>query len=183
MMKMWRLPLLLLLALPAWAQEWKVDYGRSEVRFTIKQMNVPVDGGFGRFLVKADFEAGKPESGRFMVEVDMSSISTGSEEGDGEARRPAWFDVARHPKARFEARKVRRDGPGRFTLLGDLTLKGKSKPFTAALVLTPQKDGGWLAAGRFILKRNDFDIGGGEWADPSVVANEVDGRFRVMLQP
>jgi polyisoprenoid-binding protein YceI len=64
-----------------------------------------------------------------------------------------------------------------------LALKGRSKPFAAALTLTPQRDGGWLAAGRFALKRTDFDIGGGEWADPSVVANEVDGRFRILLIP
>jgi hypothetical protein len=51
------------------------------------------------------------------------------------------------------------------------------------LVLTPQKDGGWLANGRFALKRTDFDIGGGEWADPSVVANEIDGRFNMTLIP
>ncbi|HNF89353.1 MAG TPA: YceI family protein [Thiobacillaceae bacterium] len=178
----WNL-LLVLVALPAWAQDWKVDYGRSELRFTVRQMNVPVEGGFRKFSVDAAFDPAKPEQGRFKVEVDMASVDTGSEEGNSEARRPAWFDVARHPKALFVSREIRKDGPGRFTVNGDVSIKGRSRPFSAALTLTPKREGGWLAAGRYALKRTDFDIGGGEWADPSVVANEIDGRFRLLLLP
>jgi polyisoprenoid-binding protein YceI len=48
---------------PAWAQDWKVDYGKSEIRFVIKQMNVPVEGGFKRFNVQAKFDAAKPSRG------------------------------------------------------------------------------------------------------------------------
>lgn len=175
--------LLAALALPAWSQDWKVDYGKSEIRFTIRQMNVPVEGGFKRFQVMAAFDAAKPEQGQFRVEVDVAGIDTGSEEGDGEARRPAWFDAARHPKAVFVSKSIRRDGPGRYTMQGEMTVKGKTRPLVAPLVLAPQRDGGWLASGRFALKRSDFDIGGGEWSDPSVVANEVDGRFKVVLMP
>jgi len=92
---------LTLLALPVAAQDWKVDYGRSQIGFTIKQMNVPVEGGFNRYTVKAMFDTGKPEQGTFEVELDIASINTGSEEGDDEAKRPAWFDTKRFPKARF----------------------------------------------------------------------------------
>lgn len=172
-----------LLVAPSWAQDWKVDYARSELRFVIKQMNVPVEGGFGRFTLQAAFEPLKPETGQFRVEVDMASVNTGSAEGDGEARRPAWFDTAKHPKALFVSDGIRREGPGRFTMTGDLTVKGRTRSLTVPLVLQPQRQGGWLANGRFALKRSDFDIGGGEWADPSVVANEVEGRFKILLMP
>lgn len=182
-MKMLWTVVLALLAYPAWAQDWKVDYGRSEIRFVIKQMNVPVDGGFKRFNVQSAFDPSKPELGQFRVEVDVASIDTGSEEGDGEAKRPAWFDATRHPKALFVSKAIRRDGPGRFTMIGDITVKGRTRPLSLPLVLSPQKGGGLLASGRFALKRTDFDIGGGEWADPSVVANEIDGRFKMMLIP
>lgn len=182
-MKMvWQL-LPMVLAFPAWAQDWKADYGRSEIRFVIKQMNVPVEGGFKRFNVQAVFDPSKPESGQFRVEVDVASIDTGSEEGDGEAKRPAWFDATRHPKALFVSKAIRRDGPGRFTMTGDMIVKGRTRSLSVPLVLIPQRDGGWLANGRFALKRSDFDIGGGEWADPSVVANEIDGHFKMMLLP
>jgi polyisoprenoid-binding protein YceI len=173
----------LLLAQPSWAQEWKVDHGKSQIRFVIKQMNVPVEGGFGRFNVRAAFDPNRPETGQFRVDVEVASIDTGSEDGDGEAKRPAWFDVARFPKAHFVSREVRRDAAGRFTMIGDITVKGRARPLAVPLQLTAQREGGWLASGRFSLKRSDFDIGGGEWADPSVVANEVEGRFRILLIP
>lgn len=178
----WSLILAVLVS-PSWAQDWKVDYPKSELRFVIKQMNVPVEGGFGRFSVQAAFDPAKPESGQFRIEVDMASVDTGSAEGDGEARRPAWFDTAKHPKALFVSKTIRRDGPGRFTVTGDLTVKGRTRSVAVPLVLQPQRSGGWLANGRFALKRTDFDIGGGEWADPSVVANEVDGRFKILFMP
>ena len=183
MMRMLWFVLLAVSALPSWAQEWKVDYARSEIRFVIKQMNVPVDGGFGRFTVTPVFDPSRPETGQFRVEVDVASIDTGSEEGNGEARRPAWFDAARYPKARFVSTAIQRDGPGRYTMTGDVTVKGRTKSIAVPLVLVPQKPGGWLASGRFALKRSDFGIGGGEWNDPSVVADDIDGRFKILLLP
>jgi polyisoprenoid-binding protein YceI len=182
-MKMLWYGVLALFAFPAWAQDWKVDYGRSELRFVIKQMNVPVEGGFGKFAVSAAFDAAKPELGQFRVEVDVASIDTGSEDGNGEVKRPAWFDAARYPKAMFVSKSIRKDGSGRYTLAGDMMVKNHTKSIVVPLVLMPQRDGGWLASGRFTLKRSDFDIGGGEWADPSVVAEAVDGRFKIFLLP
>ncbi len=173
----------LLLTHPARAEAWKVDYGRSEIRFVIKQMNVPMEGGFSRFKVDAAFEPSKPEMGQFRVEIDVASIDTGSEEGNGEAKRPAWFDTGRHPKALFVSKTITKDGQGRFTMTGDMTVKGRTKSSSLPLLLQPQRQGGWLANGRFALKRTDFEIGGGEWADPAVVANEIDGRFKIVLIP
>lgn len=174
---------LTLLALPVAAQDWKVDYGRSQIGFTIKQMNVPVEGGFGRYTVKAMFDTGKPEQGTFEVELDIASINTGSDEGDDEAKRPAWFDTKRFPKARFVSKSIKREGTGRYTVSGDLTLKGRTLPLTTPVVLTPQRDGGWLVSGLAKLKRSQYDIGGGEWADPNVVADDLEARYKILLKP
>lgn len=176
--------LLLLLALgtlPAAAQDWKMDAGRSHISFAIRQMNVPTEGGFKRFVARATFDPASPEAGRLQIEVDLGSIDTGSEEGDVEVRRPVWFDTARHPKATFVSRSVRKEANGTYSAVGDLSIKGRTRPFTAPFSLVRQPGGGFLAEGRFPLKRSDFDIGAGEWND--VVANEADIRFRIMLLP
>jgi polyisoprenoid-binding protein YceI len=171
------------LSIPAFAQDWKVDTSKSQIGFVIKQMNVPVEGGFSRYSVKAVFDPAKPETGQFQVELDIASINTGSEEGDGEAKRPAWFDTARYPKAVFISKSIKKDGAGRYTVSGDLTLKGRTRPLIAPFLLTPQRGGGWLASGRVSLKRSQFDIGGGEWADPSVVADDLEARFKILMNP
>jgi polyisoprenoid-binding protein YceI len=182
MKKLWLL-VLALFVVPAAAQDWKVDAAKSQIGFVIKQMNVPVEGGFGRFSVKADFDPANPELGFFRVDIDIASINTGSEDGDGEAKRPAWFDTARFPKASFVSKAIKKDAAGRYSVSGDLTIKGRTRPLTVPFMLIPQRGGGWLASGRVVLKRSSFDIGGGEWADPSVVADDLEVRFKILLNP
>ncbi|MDO9225989.1 MAG: YceI family protein [Rhodocyclaceae bacterium] len=178
-MKIWAV-VLMCLALPALAQDWKLDPAKSQVRFVIKQMNVPTEGGFRRLVAHANFDPAKPESGRFRVDVDTASIDTGSAEGDDEVKRPAWFDTKNHPWASFIAKSVRRDAEGRYTAFGDLAIKGQSRPLAAPFTLT-RHGAGWLAQGRFVLKRGSYGIGGGDWAD--VVADDLEVRFNLVLLP
>jgi polyisoprenoid-binding protein YceI len=168
------------LPLSVLAQDWKVDAGKSQVRFAIKQMNVPTEGGFRRFTAQASFDPAKPEAGRFRVDVDTASIDTGSAEGDDEVKRPAWFDVKNHPWAIFIARSVRHDAEGRYTAFGDLSIKGQSRALAVPFTLTRQGNG-WQAVGRFPLKRSAYGIGGGDWAD--VVADDLEVRFNLVLFP
>ncbi len=101
--------LLLILAcitLPAAAAEWKMDAAQSRLGFSLKQMNVPTEGGFKRFLATATFDPASPETGQFRVDVDIDSIDTGSDEGDQEVKRPVWFDTARYPRATFVSNRV-----------------------------------------------------------------------------
>ncbi len=173
--------LLLCLAAPAWAQDWKLDAGKSQVRFAIRQMNVPSEGGFKRFAAQASFDPARVEAGRFLFEVDVASIDTGSDEGDVEVQRPIWFDAARYPKAVFVSKRVTKQANGSYIVQGELTIKGRTRPFPVPLTLLRQPGGTWLAEGRFPLKRSDFGIGGGEWND--VVADEADVRFTIVLLP
>ncbi len=182
-MKKYGLLVLALCAGSVAAKDWQVDFGKSRIGFVIKQMNVPVEGSFGRYSVKATFDPAKPELGLFRVDLDVASIDTGSAEGNDEAKRPAWFDTARYPKASFVSRSIRRDDAGIYTASGDFTLKGRTQSMTVPFILTPQRNGGWLASGRVALKRSQFDIGGGEWADPSVVADDLEARFKILLNP
>lgn len=175
------LMLLVLIALPAAAQDWTMDPGKSQVAFAIKQMNVPTEGGFKRFAARASFDPARPEAGRFQIEVDINSIDTGTDDGDAEVKRPVWFDSARHPRATFVSKSVRKEANGSYTALGDMTIKGQTRAFAAPFSLVSQPGGGYVAQGRFPLKRSDFGIGGGDWDE--VVANEADIRFKITLLP
>lgn len=171
----------LLLATSTPAQDWKVDYARSWVRFTSKQMNVPMPGGFKRFTASARFDAKQPEAGAYRVEVEVASIDTGSTDGDDEVKRPAWFDAARHPKASFTTRAIQKTAQG-YLAQGDMTVKGQSRPASLSFTLKPLGQG-WQADGRYVIKRSAFGIGGGEWSDPAIVADEVPVDFRLVLTP
>lgn len=172
---------LLLASVAVQAQDWKVDYGKSRVSFVIRQMNVPVEGGFKRFTAQANFDPARVENAKIRVDLEMASIDTGSAEGDDEVRRPLWFDMARHPRASFVSKSVARQADGRYLARGDLAIKGRNRSVAVPFSLVRQAGGAWLAEGKLPVNRADFGIGGGDWND--VVANEAEARFLIWLTP
>ncbi len=155
-----------------------VDQGKSTITFVSKQMNVPVEGKFGRFSVQLAFDAAKPTEGRVQVELDLSSIDTGSEEANDEVKGKGWFDVKNHPTARFVSSAVRSVGPGRYELAGKLTIKGHTRDVVAPFTFKPAGQGA-VFDGAFVLKRLDYAVGEGVWSDTDTVANEVQVKFRI----
>lgn len=179
-----RTPLLALaiaLSLPADAQApRKIDPARSYIRFVSKQMNVPVEGQFKRFDATIAFDPAKPQATKAEFEVDLGSIDLGNAEGETEAKRRAWLNVETFPKARFVAASVTQAGPGKYTAAGPLTLKGVSQNITAPFTLA-ESGGARTVEGQFTLKRLQFKIGEGPWADTETVADDVLVRFRFTL--
>ena len=164
---------------PGYAQRVNaVDQDKSTITFVSKQMNVPVEGKFGKFSVQLAFDAAKPNEGRVQVELDLSSIDTGSEEANDEVKSKGWFDVKNHPTARFVSSAVKSLGPGRYELSGKLTIKGRTRDVVAPFTFKPAGQGA-LFDGAFVLKRLDFAIGEGVWSDTDTVANEVLVKFRI----
>jgi len=155
-----------------------VELDKSTITFVSKQMNVPVEGKFGRFTVQLAFDAAKPNEGRVQVELDLSSIDTGSEEANDEVKGKGWFDVKTYPSARFVSSTVKSLGSGRYELAGKLTIKGRTKDVVAPFAFKPAGQGA-VFEGAFVLKRLDYAIGEGAWSDTDTVANEVQVKFRI----
>lgn len=151
---------------------------RSTLAFEFGQMGVPVKGGFKRFATELRFDPARPEAGRARIEIDLGSIDAGSPEADEEAAGKLWFNSAVFPKATFVSSGVRALGGNRYALHGTLTLKGRRRPLIVPVTYTPGREGATFD-GAFVLKRLDFGIGEGMWADVSAVANEVRVRFRI----
>ena len=60
--------------------------------------------------------------------IDASTINTDNEDRDGHLRSPDFFDVAQYPEITFEATEVRVGEGGRLMLVGDLTMRGVTRP-------------------------------------------------------
>ncbi len=168
-------------AFPALAQSpQKVAVDKSQIRFAFKQMNVPVEGRFRKFDATVAFDPKKPEATKAEFEVDLGSIDLGSPEGETEAKRRPWLNVEAFPRAKFVATAVKANGPGRYEATGPLTIKGLSQNITAPFTLV---DAGGMRTveGQFALKRLQFKIGEGVWADTETVADEVTVRFKFVI--
>ncbi|MFN6997756.1 MAG: YceI family protein [Aquincola tertiaricarbonis] len=170
----------LVAAAPAWAQPAKLVPAQSEIQFTSRQMGVPVDGKFRKFDAQVDFDPKKPETARIALSIDLASINLGAPESEAEVVKPLWFNVAKFPQASFTSTGVKATGPGKFDVTGKLNIKGNVRDMTVPVVLT-QAGGATTATGGFVLKRTDFKIGEGEWADTSMVANDVQVKFKLQL--
>lgn len=184
-MRNWLSLLLLCLALPASAADFTVlRPQQSSIAFVSKQMGVPVDGSFRKFTAAFKVDPAKPEQGSARIGIDLASIDTGNDEANAEVAGKAWFDTKAYPTASFVSGQVRVLGKGRFEVLGDMTIKGKTLKVRAPFTLE-QKAGALVVAGSFPLKRLDYGIGSGIWGDTEVVADEVrlDFRFTLTQKP
>lgn len=173
------------LAFPLAAQA--VEYSavvanQSAVTFVSKQMNVPVEGKFGKFAVQLTFDPAKPEAARAQLDIELASIDAGSSEANDEVKSKAWFNTKEYPTARFVSTALKSLGGGRFETSGKLTIKGRSRDVTAPFTLKQDGANAWLD-GAFILKRLQYGIGEGIWSDIATVADDVQIRFRFLVTP
>ena len=163
---------------PAHAEQ-KLVPAQSEITFVSKQMGVPVEGRFRQFDGQIAFEPARPAASKIAFSVDLASVSV-SREADAELPKPVWFNVARFPKATFQSGAVKALGGGRFEIAGRLAIKGVSSDVVVPVTLT-QSGATTTATGTFPIKRLTFRIGENEWADTSMVADEVQVRFKLAL--
>ncbi len=147
---------------------------KSELAFTFKQMGVPVDGKFTKFEAQLDFDAKKPEAGKIAFTVDLGSVSLGDASFDAEVAKAPWFDTKRNGRATFVSTAIKPSGPGKYDVAGKLTIKGAARDVVVPITLS-----NGVAAGSVAIKRLDYKIGDGEWADTSMVANDVTVKFKL----
>ena len=174
-----------LLSLPVLAQTSPAPAqllpAQSELNFTSRQMGVPVDGKFKRFDASLNFDPRKPEVGRIGLTIDLASVALGGPEVEAELAKAAWFDSKKQAQASFQSSAIKAAGPGRFDVSGRLTIKGQSRDIVVPITLT-QAGAVSTASGSFVIKRLEFKIGEGEWSDISVVANEVQVKFKLAFK-
>ena len=168
--------------LPAQAQQ--VIAAGSELSFTSRQMGVPVDGQFRKWNATIQFDVKKPEAGKVAFTIDMGSATLGAADTDAEVAKPDWFHTARFPQAQFQSSGIKLTGKGRYEVTGALTIKGATQNVTVPVALTQSGSGASLrttATGSFTIKRLAFKIGDGPWGDTSMVADDVQVKFKIQL--
>jgi polyisoprenoid-binding protein YceI len=169
---------LLACSLPALAQQ--LVPAQSEIVFVSKQMGVPVEGRFQKFNAKIVFTPSKPDQANIAFTVDMTSATLGVKETDAELPKAEWFNTAKFAQASFQSTSVKALGAGKFEVAGKLSIKGATQTVLVPVTLT-QAGANTTAVGAFALKRLAFKIGDNEWSDTSMVADDVQVKFKFAL--
>jgi polyisoprenoid-binding protein YceI len=171
------------------AGTWAIDPVHSEVGFTARHFGVSkVKGRFDKFegtIVTAE----DPLASSVTATIDVTSIDTNQEQRDAHIRSADFFHAEEHPTMTFVSTGIKADGD-EYTLEGDLTIRGTTKPVALALELNgfgPDPYGGtrvgFTATGE--INRNDFGVsfngpipgvpGGVIVSDKIVITLEIEG--------
>jgi len=162
----------------------KLIPAQSSLVFVSKQLGVPVEGQFKKFEADVAINPAKPQASRIVMRVDMNSASLGAPEADVELPKPVWFNVPKFPQAVFESTTVNNLGGGKWEVAGKLSIKGISREVVVPVALTQTGTAPnvvTVAQGSMSLKRLTYKIGENEWADTSMVADDVQVKFKLTL--
>lgn len=166
-------PLLLAFALPglASAADYAVQPAASKLGFSTTFQGQSFDGSFGKWTAVISYDAAKLAASKFDVNVDLASAKTGDNDRDGALPGADFFNVAKFPQGHFVTTGFRQNG-AQVVADGTLTLRGVTKPVSLNVTFKPQGTGATLDVTGSV-KRLDFGVGGGEYADTSVIGADV----------
>lgn len=114
------------------ATTWAIDPAHSEINFRVKHMMIStVTGGFETFNAEVETEGEDFSNAKISFTADTASINTRNEQRDGHLRSAEFFDAEQFPQVTFTSNEATKpDADGNYTLNGDLTMHGVTKPVT-----------------------------------------------------
>lgn len=160
---------------------WKIDPAHSEIQFKVKHLMITtVTGYFRKFdLVVETEDEDFTKAKKIEFTAEASSIDTNSEQRDTHLRSADFFDAEKFGQIRFSGKALERAGDD-YTLTGDLTIRGVTKPVTvkvhfAGMVVDPygQTKAGFEVEGKISRKEFGLVWNGMTEAGQVVVGDEV----------
>lgn len=171
---------LLFIVAPGFAADYVQAPGSSLV-FAGTYQGEAFTGRFPSFATRVSFDPQQLANAKLDVTIPLASATTANADYDSEMRGKDFFASAKFPQAHYTATRFRSLGGNRYAADGILSLHGASKPVTLAFTWTPGAQP--VLVGKATVKRLDFGVGSGDWADTSLIPNEIAISTKVMLQP
>lgn len=106
-----------------------ITFSYSHLGFSTPQV------GFNSFDLTLAADAKNPEASALAVTIDATSIDSRVAEFDEHLNGADYFDTAKHPQITFASTAIKRTGEATFDVVGDLTIKGVTKPVTLAATI------------------------------------------------
>jgi polyisoprenoid-binding protein YceI len=141
---------------------WDIDPVHSTVGFSVRHMMVSKVRGYFRTFSGEIVTAADPAASTVTATIDMDSIDTRQEQRDAHIKSADFFDVGNHTSMTFRSTGIQADGDD-WKVVGDLTIKGITKPVTLDLELNgfgPDAYGGTRAgfSGKTEISRKAYGV-------------------------
>lgn len=160
---------------------WQLDPLHTQVEFSAKHFGMmTVRGRFAEVTTTADIDPEHPETSSVEATILAASIHTHHQKRDDDLRSPNFLDTGKYSAITFKSTSVHPTGPNQYTLTGDLTIKGVTRPVSLAVTKygelnDPGIVGHRISCGaRGRINRTDFGVGANMALDGKLVAsNEI----------
>ncbi|PUE20647.1 polyisoprenoid-binding protein [Limnohabitans sp. MMS-10A-160] len=144
---------------------YNVDANHTYPRFSYSHFGYSTQlSSFSKTSGKVVFDA-EAKTGSVDIEIDMTSVNTGSVDFNGHIQGEDFLHTAKFPKATFKSTKVVFEGDKPKAIEGNLTIKGVTKPVTLTVtgfqaMPHPMMKKPALGANAFTtIKRTEFNAG------------------------
>src|SRR5213080_1512507 len=108
---------------------WKFDPFHTQVEFSAKHLGMmTVRGHFAEVTATGDIDVEHPERSTLAATINTASIRTHNEQRDSDLRSSNFLEVDKYPTITFKSTKIEPAGTDRYTMTGDLTIKGNTRP-------------------------------------------------------
>ena len=167
---------------------WKFDPYHTQVEFSAKHLGMmTVRGLFLETSASGYIDPDHPEASSVEVTMQAASIRTHNEARDNDLRSPNFLDASTYPTIAFKSTRIEGAGEDRFTMTGDLTIKGNTRPVALSVVKYGEFNDpnmghriGYSAEGQ--INRKDFGLTfnmmlDGKWIVSDEVKIMIEGEF------
>ena len=109
--------------------KWVLDPTHSELGFKIKHLMISsVSGSLKSFQAEVETNGEDFSTAQISLSADMASISTNNDLRDAHLRNSDFFEVEKYPELKFTSTRLEKTDSDTFTLFGNLTIKGVTRP-------------------------------------------------------
>jgi len=127
---------------------WFFEPGHTAAEFCVRHMMVTyVRGHFKNVHGRLNFDTANAQKSSVEVEIDARTLWTGDPDRDAHLRSADFLDVEHHPTITFRSHEVKLLGDHDYSVLGDLTIRGASRPCTLGVTYLGQWQTPWWENG------------------------------------
>jgi len=144
---------------------YTIDEAHSTIRFWVRHLMISkVHGEIPDITGAVVYDEANPSETKIDVTIKLESLTTRQEQRDGHLKSADFFDVANFPTMTYKSTGVTKAGGETFTVNGDLTLHGVTKPVPLTVEVSPEITspfGGFKVGvtAKGVLNREDFGMG------------------------
>ncbi|MBL7500129.1 YceI family protein [Frankia sp. CNm7] len=108
---------------------WTIDPAHSRLGFSAKHaMVTTVRGHFTEFEGTLQLDGSAPAASAASLTIQAASFDTGVADRDGHVKSADFLDVEQFPTLTFASTKIVDEGDDEYVVVGDLTIKGVTRP-------------------------------------------------------